>query len=107
MSPERKLEAYLVKRCKQLDLMTRKVQWIGRNGAPDRVIFGRWGEIVWVELKSLQGKLSVLQEQEIRRLHARYQLVEVVRTIEELENVLVHFRAPRLPDPDNSSDPDT
>jgi hypothetical protein len=116
MSPERKLEAYLVKRCNTLSLMTRKVQWIGHNGAPDRVIFAANGHMYWVELKSLQGKPSMIQEQEIGRMTARGQYVKIARTKEDVDEIIARlllkvkldngiFSPPRLPDPDNSSDP--
>jgi hypothetical protein len=105
MSPERKLEAYLVKRCKEESLMTRKVQWIGHNGAPDRVIFGGQGKLAWVELKSLQGNTSVLQENEIGRMRVRGQNVYVARTTEDVESIVDHLLAPRVPDAHHPSDP--
>jgi hypothetical protein len=105
MSPERKLEAYLVKRCKERGLLTRKVQWIGHNGAPDRVIFGHDGELMWVELKSLHGKLSVIQDREIQRMTSRGQNVWIARTHLDLELLFDRLSPPRIPDADHSSDP--
>jgi CelD/BcsL family acetyltransferase involved in cellulose biosynthesis len=35
---ERDIERYLCKRVKELGGEVRKVQWIGRNGAPDRLV---------------------------------------------------------------------
>ena len=93
MSEERDLEAYLVKRCKQIGLLQRKVQWVGRAGAPDRVIFGPGRRAIWVELKSLHGKVSVLQEREHARLRALGQPVFEVRTRERLEEVLEYVHA--------------
>ena len=62
---ERDIEDYLVKRVKAMGGEVRKVQWIGRNGAPDRLVmlptaFKRdAGDImlyesqtIWVELKN-------------------------------------------------------
>lgn len=49
---ERNVEQYLVKRCAAVGALTRKVQWVGRNGAPDRVVMLANGTVVWVELKA-------------------------------------------------------
>lgn len=35
---ESKIEAHLIKRVKEIGGETRKVQWIGRDGAPDRLV---------------------------------------------------------------------
>jgi len=35
---ESDIEAHLVKRVKELGGEVRKVKWIGRNGAPDRLV---------------------------------------------------------------------
>jgi len=39
MGPERKIENYLVKRVRETGGFTRKLKWIGRNGAPDRMVW--------------------------------------------------------------------
>lgn len=38
MAQEAKIEAYLVKQVKALGGEVRKVKWIGRRGAPDRLV---------------------------------------------------------------------
>ena len=38
MLRESKIEAHLIKRVKEIGGETRKVQWIGRDGAPDRLV---------------------------------------------------------------------
>ena len=100
MSPERKLEAYLKKQCLARKLMTRKVQWIGQNGAPDRVVFGAKGKLAWIELKSLHGKTSMVQEMEIGRMTARGQNVWIARTVEEVDAILDRIQPPGLPKAD-------
>jgi hypothetical protein len=100
MSPERKLEAYLKKQCLARKLLTRKVQWIGHNGAPDRVVFGCKGKIVWIELKSLHGKTSMVQELEIGRMTAKGQQVFVARTNEDVDLILDRIQPPGLPKAD-------
>ena len=48
---ESEVEAYLVKRVKELGGDTRKMKWIGRRGAPDRFVMLYGG--FFVELKAL------------------------------------------------------
>ena len=61
---ERGIERYLVKRVKERGGEVRKVKWIGRRHAPDRVVMApawsldRWPRVcVWVELKKPGEKL--------------------------------------------------
>jgi hypothetical protein len=59
---ERDIEAYLVKRVKAMGGEVRKVKWIGRNFAPDRLVVlpdpgpgpgsGVFNNSWWVELKA-------------------------------------------------------
>jgi hypothetical protein len=87
MSPERKVEAHLVKLAKQRGFLCRKLRWIGRNGAPDRVLFTPKGLVIWVEVKAPGKRPSRLQEAEHTRLRMFNQLVYVVDSeaaVEEL-----------------------
>lgn len=59
---ERDIERYLVKRVKELGGEVRKVKWVGRRSAPDRVVFAMpfhfrfiGVQCVWVELKPPGG----------------------------------------------------
>ena len=63
---ERDIEAYLVRRVKEIGGEVRKVKWIGRNGAPDRVVMykGVW----FVELKRPGKDLEPHQDREHRRM---------------------------------------
>lgn len=97
---ERDIEKYLVGRVKALGGEVRKVKWIGRNGAPDRLVMlpavptrpsalidnqdgtstyqtlrvGHPGRTIWVELKA-PGKLATFpadaHERAQRREHER------------------------------------
>ncbi len=57
---EETIEAYLVRRAREAGGEVRKVKWIGRKSAPDRVImlprgdtaiWNNWNCTIWVELK--------------------------------------------------------
>jgi hypothetical protein len=48
---------------------SRKVQWMGRRGAPDK-LFARGGLVVFVEFKQKGKKPNLLQEREIARMQA-------------------------------------
>lgn len=106
---ERDIEAYLVKRVKELGGEVRKVQWVGRRSAPDRLVmlppWARtnapstfWGyppSSIWVELKNPETIKTFPADQRERaqaREHVRMrqmgQRVEVIGTIEAIEELL-------------------
>lgn len=70
MAAEGELEKYLFKRVKRLKGETRKVKWIGRRNAPDRLI---WtldiGTAIFVELKAPGEKATRAQKREHKRLN--------------------------------------
>ena len=84
---EREVEAHLVKRVKELGGEVRKVEWAGRNGAPDRFVMLPFG-CVWVELKAPGQKAKPHQEREHARLRAKGQIVLVLDSIEAVEEWL-------------------
>lgn len=105
---ERDIERYLVKRVKELGGEVRKVQWVGRRNAPDRVIMwhGRVPKVVagkvvespptiWVELKNPDTIKTFpanaherAQYREHARMRAMGQRVVVIGTIEQVEELL-------------------
>ena len=48
---------------------SRKLGWIGRKGAPDR-IFMRKGRAVFIEFKDPEGELAEIQAREIKRMRS-------------------------------------
>lgn len=85
---ESQVEAYLMTRVKACGGEVRKVKWIGRVGAPDRIVFMR-GVTLMVELKSPTGTLSAAQRREhlrIGQLGGMY--VWVLRTFAEVEDFI-------------------
>ena len=99
---ERDIENYLVERVKALGGEVRKVKWIGRVGAPDRVVmlpgyFERKGfaqdrvvpaHSVWVELKRPGAKAKPHQLREHDRMRAMGQRVVVIDSIEGVDELL-------------------
>ena len=85
---ESEIEKYLVKRVKELGGQIRKVQWIGRNGAPDRRVMLPNKFPVWVELKATGKKAEPHQVREHTRMRGLGELVEVIDSIEAVDELL-------------------
>lgn len=74
---ERDVERYLVRRTKDAGGIIRKVRWVGRRGAPDRLVLLP-GVMVWVELKRPGGVTQPHQVREHDKLKQMGQRVEVI-----------------------------
>jgi hypothetical protein len=98
---ERDIEDYLVKRVKAMGGEVRKVQWIGRNGAPDRLVMLPlssgfvFSNPIWVELKNPKTIVTFpadarerAQHREHERMRALGQRVEVIGTLYQVEALL-------------------
>jgi hypothetical protein len=111
---ERDIERHLVKRVKALGGEVRKVQWVGRRGAPDRLVMlpersrgdmsdrplmaiavmvGSVPELaepetIWVELKATGVKPEAHQLREHDRMRKTGQRVVVIDSIEGVEALL-------------------
>lgn len=97
---ERDIEKHLVTRVKALGGEVRKVQWIGRRGAPDRLVMlppleinqknfkCRKHRTTWVELKAPGVKPESYQLREHVRMRKMGQHVVVIDGIEGVEELL-------------------
>ncbi len=98
---ERDIERHLVRRVKELGGEVRKVQWVGRASAPDRLVMlpylGYKGVFasVWVELKNPKTILTFpadaherAQAREHERMRKLGQHVRVIGTIDQVEELL-------------------
>lgn len=84
------IEKHLVKRVKELGGEVRKVQWIGRRGAPDRLVMlpSTFVSNFWVELKAPGKKAEAHQSREHNRMRRLGERVEVIDSIEAVESLL-------------------
>lgn len=92
---ESDIEKYLVQRAKAYGWEVRKVKWIGRRGAPDRVLmldpnpfFGPDESIIWIELKAPGEKAEAHQLREHKRMRGMGQRVEVIDSWEGVDALL-------------------
>lgn len=89
------IEDHLVKRVRELGGEVRKVKWIGRVGAPDRLVMLPavvngciTARTLWVELKAPGEKARPSQVREHERMRAMGQFVLVIDSIEGVEEML-------------------
>lgn len=105
---ESTIERHLVKCVKALGGEVRKVAWVGRQGAPDRLVmlpavaetttthvrvFG--ARAIWIELKNPETIKTFpanaherAQAREHKRMRSLGQRVEVIGTVEQIEELL-------------------
>ena len=96
---ENMIEEYLKRRVAFFSGEIRKVKWINRHGAPDRLVLlpavdtmGPAGTIpakqLWVELKATGKEVEAHQQREHDRMRAFGLCVEVVDSFERVDAVL-------------------
>ena len=84
---ESDIEAHLVARTRERGGECRKVKWIGRNGAPDRLVMLP-GASIWVELKNTGERCSPAQIREHQAMRSMGQRVEVIDSFEGVDALL-------------------
>lgn len=105
---ESTIERHLVRSVNAAGGQVRKVQWIGRNSAPDRVVMlpartlspasidCAWckpkGRVVWVELKAPGQKPTAAQSREHARMRAVGQDVRVLDSVGAVDAMLQELR---------------
>ena len=87
MTPEGKLAAYLVRRCKELGVAQRKIHYEGRRGAPDRMVLDE-DCIGFIELKAPGKKARPEQVAEINALMAAGAVACIADSEEQVEAFL-------------------
>lgn len=79
------VEKYFRKQAKLYQAETRKIKFLDRRGAPDRILLFDMAELYWVELKRPKKGAEAHQEREHTRLRKRGQIVLVLDTIEKID----------------------
>ena len=85
---ERDIEDYLKRRVKAMGGEVRKVKWVGRSGAPDRLVLLSMYQPFWVELKAPGKKIEPHQRREHARMRWFGACVEVVDSFAGVDEVL-------------------
>ncbi len=91
MTPEGKVVAFLVRRCKELGLHQRKLAYEGRRGAPDRLIVG-FDCFAMIEVKAPGQKPRREQVREIEVLRNGGIPVYVCDSTDAVEGILLDLR---------------
>lgn len=84
---ERDIERYLVRKVEEAGGEVRKVKWIGRRGAPDRLVMLP-NKTTWVELKAPGKKVKAHQAREHERMRKMGQRVAVIDSIDRVDFLL-------------------
>jgi len=87
---EKDIEKHLTNEIKKLGGFTRKVQWIGRRGAPDRIVFFRGIHFIELKKPKPEGRLSVGQKREINRMTENGADVWVLYNKDEVDFFIEH-----------------
>ena len=82
---ESEIEKYLVKKVKALGGEVRKVKWIGRRGAPDRLVMFPPNHTEWVELKATGEVPEPHQYREHKRMRNMGQTVYVIDSLKGVD----------------------
>lgn len=90
MTRESNIELYLVQEAINAGGEVRKVKWIGRRGAPDRLLMlpatqSRPAQTIWVELKATGAVAKPHQLREHTRMRSAGQRVEVIDSFEGVD----------------------
>lgn len=81
---EHTVEKALTKAVEEIGGITRKWTSPGRIGVPDQIVIFN-GIIAFVEVKTITGKLSSVQEREIARLKEKGAIVRVIYGKKDIE----------------------
>lgn len=84
---ERQIEAHLVQRVRELGGEVRKLSWIGRHGAPGRLVMLP-GQTLFVELKAPGQKAKSHQLRDHARMRAMGQQVLVIDSVQAVDALL-------------------
>jgi hypothetical protein len=90
---ERTVEQHLVHGLAKIGVACEKFIPDHRRGMPDRIVLLPGGRVVWVELKTDGGSLSAIQLVRHHELTKAGQIVKVVWSIEEADNLIEEIKS--------------
>ena len=85
---EKEVEKFLVREVKKLGGISFKFISPGNAGVPDRIVILPSGKVVFVELKTDKGKLTKLQEVQIKKISDLGADARVLRGIEGVKEFI-------------------
>lgn len=89
---ERTLQRKITLLCKKHAILTRKLDATNHRGWPDLIAI-KGGVVVFLEIKTPTGRVSELQQVTHRELAAHGAVVEVVRSLEEAQKIILKYFA--------------
>lgn len=85
---EKEVEKFLVREVKKIGGISFKFISPGNAGVPDRIVILPTGKVVFVELKTDRGKLTKLQEVQIKKISNLGADARVLRGIEGVKEFI-------------------
>lgn len=76
----------MTSKLQKIGVSTRKVKWIGRDGAPDRLILADGG--IWVELKAPGKKPRANQKLELEALAKAGMTAHCIDSIQQIDELI-------------------
>lgn len=74
----------------KIGISTRKVKWIGRDGAPDRLILANGG--IWIELKAPGKKPRANQKIELEALTKAGMTAYCIDSLEQIDALITGLK---------------
>ena len=100
---EKDIERWLGNQLKKLGCIYMKFVSPGNDGVPDRIVVLPGGSVIFIELKSTQGKLMANQRVQISRLRKQGAIVFVLTgkldaklCVEDMERAIHGLSSPRV-----------
>lgn len=88
---EKSIEQYLVKKVKEAGGLCYKFVSPGNSGVPDRICVFPDGYVIFVEVKTIGGRISALQQVQLYKLKILGASVHVVWSKEDVDNITDRF----------------
>ena len=80
----------MISSLRKIGVSTRKVRWIGRDGAPDRLILAKGG--IWVELKAPGERPRANQKLELEALAKAGMTAYCIDSIQQIDELIGEIR---------------